>query len=409
MNKYKIFKTLFFGSFFFVMGLVVLWNVTTPSTIHPPEEVKSVEDVIAYINEMVEEENPPSINLTILKNGKVVFNKGFGKTGLGQNNKTKEDTVYHLWSQTKLLTAVGIVKLIENKKLTLQTNASDILPYFKAIGGDNKEYKVNVRQLLNHSSGLPDFLYNGGMGMIHLHGESSVNQTEFLKKILPNHNKLHFIPGTDSSYSNTSYIVLGAIIEKISGVPYEKFIEEKIIRAINLKSTSFVYTDEMLRRAAHGSLPVVGMMTPILMKYNEDWFDKYVIEVKDLRMWLKHFYTDYTPSTGIISTSYDMALFGQMILNGGELNGHRVLSKESIDTLLNKGHREEDKLEPRLGLGFKTWTFDENVLTGHGGGGPGFGSHLMINVKKNLVISIAANDTSVDRFNLVKVISKLDW
>ncbi len=409
MTKLKVFKTLFFGSFFLIATIVVAWNVLSPGVVHPPEKVESIKDVLAYVEEMVADETPPSLNITIIKNGNVVFNEGFGTADRFNKIKTNKETVYHLWSQTKLLTAVAIFKLIEQKKLTLDTEVSSLLPYFSPVGGDQKTYKVTVAQLLNHSSGLHDFIYNGGMGMVHLHGEPSINQTELLKKILIDNNKLHFIPGTDSSYTNTGYIVLGAIIEKLSGISYEKYIEDKITSPLGLKNASFVYNDEMLNNAALGTLAVVDVFTPIVVKSIPNWFEKYVVDTQDLRMWMRHLYTDYTPSTGLIGSSHDMALFGQMMLNGGELNGVRIISKDSADTLLYKGHREEDKLEPKLGLGFKTWTIDENVMIGHGGGGPGFGSQLMINKKRNLIISIAANDTNVDRFNLMKVLFKLDW
>jgi CubicO group peptidase (beta-lactamase class C family) len=409
MNGALIFKRIFFGTIFTITGLVILWNLLTPSTIHPPKEVESVEDILSYIKQMNEEKNPPSLNITVIKDGKVVFNEGHGLANPFDNLESNEEIIYQLWDQTKIFTAVAIFKLIEQQKLNLQTNVSEILNYFNVKGIDGKDYKVNIRQLLNHSSGLPDFLYNGGLNWIHLHNERTVNQTQFLKNILPNHSVLHFEPGKGTSFSNTSYIVLGAIIEKLSGMSYEDFVLKNIIKPLRLKNTNFYYTDLMLANSALGSSAVVSFYTPILMKHNENWFDKYVIETKDLRMWLRPYNPDYTASSGLIGTSYDMAQFGQMMLNGGILNNVRILKKESIDTLLYKGSREEDKLDPKLGLGFKTWKFNDSEMIGHGGGGPGFGSHLMIDVKRKLVISIAANDTAVDRFSLMKTLTRLDW
>jgi CubicO group peptidase (beta-lactamase class C family) len=122
---------------------------------------------------------------------------------------------------------------------------------------------------------------------------------------------------------------------------------------------------------------------------------------------MKPVYTDYAASTALIGTGLDLARFGQMLLNLGELNGVRILSEENARNVLQGGRLTVNKDGTVLGYGTKTWVDRGVELIGHGGGGPGFALQYMLVPDKALVIVVLANGTITDSFELAKLIASL--
>jgi CubicO group peptidase (beta-lactamase class C family) len=128
--------------------------------------------------------------------------------------------------------------------------------------------------------------------------------------------------------------------------------------------------------------------------------------INDL-FWLKLIYTDYTASTSLIGTGTDLGRFGQMLLNGGELDGVRILSKESTMEILYGGRPLGSKADTRLGNGTKTWYSKGVELIGHGGGGPGFALQYLLVPGNNLVVVVLTNGTIIDAFELSTLIASV--
>ena len=113
------------------------------------------------------------------------------------------------------------------------------------------------------------------------------------------------------------------------------------------------------------------------------------------------FHTDYTGPTGLIGTGPDLARFGQAFLNGGELDGQRILNAESVAAMLNTGFGENTGPDgERMGLGWHWWQSPAGPFRGHGGAGPGFSAQLAIYPGREMVIVILGNNTLMDRISL---------
>ena len=154
------------------------------------------------------------------------------------------DTKFRLGSITKQFTATLIMQLVEEGKVKLDGKLSDyLLDYRKDIGE-----KVTVHQLLNHTSGIPS--YTALPGFFSDVSRNPYSVADFVKKYASNN--LEFEPGSKFSYNNSGYFLLGAIVEKVTGKPYEQVLKEKILDPLGMKNTGYDHFDRLLEKRASG-------------------------------------------------------------------------------------------------------------------------------------------------------------
>jgi CubicO group peptidase (beta-lactamase class C family) len=170
----------------------------------------------------VQKDNEPGGSVMILKDNKVLYSRSFGLSDLGTKTKFTSETVNNLGSISKTFVAYGILILNKQGKLTLDDPISKYFPDFK-----NREIaeKVKIRHLLTHTSGLPDSRNVDGDSVFYL---SAKDEENFAPLKLTE--KLEFEPGSQWKYSNPAYNGLALIIEKVSGMKWQWFVEEKIFR-----------------------------------------------------------------------------------------------------------------------------------------------------------------------------------
>jgi len=401
-----------------ITGLFVLTGIIIylliPKQPASPENFETVADIDAYFEKITANQTPPGLNISVIKNGEIVYDKAFGYADIPLQKKTETDTIYPWWSTTKLFTAVAILQLEERGLLDIDDPLEKYLPYFNVEDEGGSPVTITIRQLLNHSSGLRDIMPDGVTWIRHP-DEAPVNQTQFLKeKIIGKFRTVKYAPGSDEKYTNTSYIILGVIIEAITGVTYEEFVHKNILEPLDMKNTSFIRSDEHQKRATTGSWPVLDIFTILFRKYGEkDFFDTYIRETEKGRMWMNPVYTQYTPSTGLSGTSGDLAAFGQFLMTGTGLNGEQILSRtmlKEIQTIIPLNELSEVyKKNQRFSLGLKIWKVGNSRIYGHGGGGPGAGSLLAFIPDRDLVITIISNDTNTQRDPIIRALTSISW
>jgi len=384
-----------------------------PKQPKPIESINDIESLETYFKEITQAEFPPSLSVTVIKDNQMVYNKGFGYMNDQGTIPTTQDTIYPWWSTTKLFTATATMKLAEEGLIQLNDPISKYLPEFVVTNkkGDNKD--ITIKQLLSHQSGLKKMMPQL-LKWIHLAGEESPTVTKFYKeRILNDYKELTFEPGTKSEYTNTSYIILGVLIEKVTGQTYESYVLENIINPLRMDSTSFVRTPEHELRTAHGSNPMINYYVPLLNIYAEkDFFKDYVRSYREGRFYTKSIYTDFSPSTSLSGTARDLAVFGQTILNRGEYEGRTIFKEDTINQMIidyDAKSLKDEYNKATLGLGFEAWNVNGNVAYGHGGGGVGYGTIFAIVPEKNTVYAVSGNDTNIDRTLLIKLIDSVEW
>jgi CubicO group peptidase (beta-lactamase class C family) len=169
----------------------------------------------------------------VLKNGNAVFQRGYGVADLKMLHKIDAQTNFRLASVTKQFTAMAIMLLVHDGKLRYDTQLTDIFPDFPEYGK-----AIGIRHLLNHTSGLLDYenLMPKPASMTPADQITQIQDAEVLE-LLKQQKTTKFAPGTQWDYSNSGYVVLGGIVEKVSGMPFGEFLRRRIFSPLKMNRT----------------------------------------------------------------------------------------------------------------------------------------------------------------------------
>jgi D-alanyl-D-alanine carboxypeptidase len=191
-----------------------------------------------YIQAEMQKRHIPGLALAVTQNGKVVKQKAYGLANVELNVPATPETVYQIASTTKTFTAAAILKLVEDGKLSLDDSVTKWLPEVPAAWNG-----VTVRHCLTHTSGLPDIVIDPcTLALV------ADTREEAIKKLagMPVPNK----PGETWSYNQTGYVLLGMILEKVSGLKFEEFLEQRFFRPLGMTSTRFADYKEIVPKRA---------------------------------------------------------------------------------------------------------------------------------------------------------------
>ena len=194
-----------------------------------PKQAANIEELETYLHQLTDSGNPPGLSVVVVKDNKIIYNKAFGFADRPRNLKATPETVYHWWSMTKIPTTIAIMQLQEQGKLNLDDGVTKYLPWFEVKYPSNESSTLTIRNLLQHTSGLPDTV-PAMIGWVH-YEDTIYNQTDVLKKHLLEFNTLKFEPNTKAVYSNLNYMVLGAVIKSVSGQTYRVVYHGKYFAA----------------------------------------------------------------------------------------------------------------------------------------------------------------------------------
>jgi CubicO group peptidase (beta-lactamase class C family) len=161
-----------------------------------------------------------------------VYQRAIGVRQLGPSTPLDARTNFRLASVTKQFTAMAVMLLVQDKKLTYETTLDQIFPDFAEYGK-----KITIRNLLNHTSGLPDYEQLMEQANRQWTAEHQITDAEVFD-LLKHARSGKFAPGTNWSYSNSGYVVLGVIIAKVAGMPFEQFLSERIFKPLKMDTTT---------------------------------------------------------------------------------------------------------------------------------------------------------------------------
>jgi len=180
------------------------------SSIAYSQEANTHKLIDNYVKEAIKINHIPGLAIGVIKDGKVIFEQYYGKENLEDSKKVSSDSMFRIYSTSKLMTNIGVFQLIEQGKLSLED------PVSKYVENIPKSWEhVKVKNLLTHSSGMPDFIAFNTI----LPEFSSSKTIELLSK-----EKMDFTTGNEFRYNQTNYMLFSMIIEKITGQSFENFI-----------------------------------------------------------------------------------------------------------------------------------------------------------------------------------------
>ncbi len=178
----------------------------------------------------------PGLAVLVRKNGRTVFERGYGARELRSFSKIDPQTNFRLASCSKQFTAMSIMLLVHDGKLRYDGKLTDVFPDFPAYGK-----AITIRNLLNHTSGLPDYedlmaAAENRKGAAIWTPTHQIQDAEVLD-LLKQEAAGKFAPGSKWSYSNSGYVVLGLVVAKISGKPFREFLRERIFAPLQMSQT----------------------------------------------------------------------------------------------------------------------------------------------------------------------------
>lgn len=191
------------------------------------------------LSKEVETNQTPSVQYYLFNRDRILKSYVAGFSNIGKQQKADPHTTYHAYSVTKTFTALAILQLAEKGVINIDKPVIQYLPDFP-YGAE-----ITTKQILNHSAGIPNPV---PLNWIHLDTEKdSFDKNAFLKSVINNNRKVKAKPNDKFAYSNLGYVLLGQLIEKISGRTYEDYITENIIQKlpVNAGDLSFVFTDHI--------------------------------------------------------------------------------------------------------------------------------------------------------------------
>lgn len=186
--------------------------------------------------------NETGVSALVAKDGKVIYRKAFGKADLELDVNMTPENVFEVGSITKQFTAVGILMLLEEGKLTLEDDITKFIPDYPTKGK-----KITVHHLLTHTSGIKSYTGMRKFGEVMTMHKSPLKFIDFFKN-----EPMDFDPGEKYKYNNSGYFLLGYIIEKASGMSYQKFIKERIFDKIGMNNSYYGSHQEVIKNRASG-------------------------------------------------------------------------------------------------------------------------------------------------------------
>ena len=272
--------------------------------------------------------NAPGATFLISKNGEIVYKKAFGLSNLDLTLPMHTENVFEIASMTKQFTAISILMLVEKGKLQVDDEITKFIPDYPTNG-----HKITIHHLLTHTSGIKDFTRVSGLNAIATQDLSPLELIEFFKN-----EPIDFLPGEKMNYTNSGYIILGYIIEKVTGQPYANFVEEQIFKKLGMNSSRYGSHRSVIKNKAYGYHNKDGYVNRRQVSYSFAYSAGGLMStVNDMFTW-----QEAIKNNLLINKETTEKVFAKYVLNNGEpVNygyGWHIKEKNGIATREHGGH-----------------------------------------------------------------------
>lgn len=294
----------------------------------------------------------PGAAVLVSKNGEIVYNKALGMANLELNSPMQVDNVFWIASIGKQFTAIAILQLMEQGKLNLQDEITRFIPDYPTQGNN-----ITIEHLLTHTSGIHNY---AGMKDPEkkLSGDVSLSQVIDFFKNLP----MRFVPGTKWEYSNSGYLLLGYIIEKITGKTYPQYLEENIFKPLGMTNTFFADNKRIIKKR-------VGAYSVGEMGFEN---------------------ARYLNPTIIYSAGAIQSTVGDFFKWHQAVHTYKLVQKETLEKVFTR-YKLTDGKETDYGYGWRLGFVYESPSVWHGGSIEGFGNIELYLPKEDVFVVVFSN------------------
>lgn len=324
-----------------------------------PAVVEAFVDGVVKPN--MKQHNSPSGVVTVMKNGEVIFSKGYGFIDVEKRIPVDPDTsLFRPGSISKLFTWISVMQLVEQGKMDLDTDVNQYLKTFKVKDtwpGD----PVTLRDIMTHTAGFED----GGIGYLIIDNpDRIIPLAESLAKYQPERVNP---PGVHTAYSNWATALAGLMVSNVSGVEFNQYVQKNIFDVLGMTSSSFVE-------------PLPPELDANMAKAYRYQAGKYV-EIN------YEIISNFGPAGALATTAADMTTFARAILGGGEYAGGRILKAETMQQMTDEGFAHDERIRG-MGLGFIKRRFGPDGFDnfGHDGGTTVFLSHFGLSKSEDFML-----------------------
>ncbi|MFP4457230.1 MAG: serine hydrolase domain-containing protein [Clostridia bacterium] len=349
-----------------------------------------VESFEKFLFEMMDKHNIPGISLAIAHKEKILYSKGFGYRDMENKREMSADTILGIASISKSFAALAIAQLVMQGKMSFEDPLTKYYKNFKLPDGYNPS-KIKVKHLLNHTAGFPPLESLGYSIVKNTVPDEGEDRSKFTEDYtidtiaqlaefmsLAKYEMLGK-PGEILSYSNDSYGLLGGIVEKVSGLSYQKYIKENVFQPLKM-NRSFFDGDKL------------SQFDNVTTLYYEK--DDQIIPSRN---WQEA--PPYLACGWIRSSVNDLIKYAQMYANGGQLFGERIISKELIQEMILGEAKYTSYSNYGFGLSV-TEDYQGLSLVEHGGSLKGVSSHFGFIPEANLSVVVLCNLSGVAVSNI---------
>lgn len=325
-----------------------------------------IKNLDRIINEYVNGEFVPGLSVGVVYNNEVIYTKGFGVKNVDTKEPIDENSIFHMASVSKTFVATGIMQLVQQGKIHLDEYVIEYLPYFKLK--DDRYKKITIRQLLTHISGMPD------------EDDYEWDKPQYDEEALERYvrsisgRELMWEPGEKFAYSNIAYEILGNVIEKASGMSFEKYMKENILNVVQMKESNF--------------------LKPLVSK--ELLTSPHILDIKngygDTVSKVFPYNRAHGPSSTLCSNVVEMCNYAIANMKVGKFKGNKILEAHSYLELWRKyaltgwgGYTSE------IGLAWFLGEYKGNKVRSHSGMDTGFRSNLIILPERGIAVVVMIN------------------
>lgn len=341
----------FLGLFCFTLFFSCQKNLKTESKIELGTKIDS-------IFQKWDNSSSPGAAVAVIKNGEIIFKKGYGMANLEYGIPIEPTTIFHIASESKQFTDFCITLLAQQGKLSLDDDIRKHLPYVPDFGS-----KISIKNLIYHTSGLRDQWQLLAISGTRL---DDVITQDHIIKLIENQEKLNFKPGERHLYSNTGYTLLAEIVKKVSGKSLREFAEQEIFQPLGMKNTHFHDNyKEIVKNRAYSYKPKDSIsFENSILSYSTVGATSLFTTVEDEAKWLNN-------------------------LNTGEIGGMEIVNQMHELGVLNSG----DTLGYAFGLVIDSYKGWERIS--HGGGDAGFRTYVVRFPEESLGIIVFSNVSDI--------------
>lgn len=363
-----------------ILILLILCTVATTFSQSPSEEINN------YLKEFKNELQLSSISVAIVGEIGIVYKNSFGNASQNDTLGINSDNIYPLGSISKLFTATCIVNLLQDNKIRLDDDINNYLP-FSVRNPFYKNKPISFRMLLTHTSSIAD--RQSLQNELYAHGDPEISLQElnmdFFKLDGKYYSKTNFSnsePGSSWHYSNWNYVLLGYLVERISGDNFNDYSTILLLKPLDMHSSGWLLSDINTDRLVP-LYKVVDTTNKVLIDNEYSWPG----------------YSD----GGLRTNLNDIGNFIQMMLNEGNYNGKQIVEKEVIDNMLS--FQKIKNMPPSyifdMGLGWHIGRVPDTIFV-HSGSPTSSSMYLLINPKKkfgfvSFITGINMKDSKIER------------